>query len=109
MLSSVVLLPALPFVKSVSITVVQEDSSSTKVANNLLPVLSLEFSNSFNESIEIEAFIPPESPVTMMPDDLKVGKKTGPRVLRRRGDALRSLKGAPGPRRLRGCGRKAGP
>lgn len=45
------------------------------------PVLSLEFSNSSNESIEIEAFIPPESPVTMMPDDLKLGKKTGPRAV----------------------------
>lgn len=38
MLSSVVFPPALPLVNSVSITVVQEDSSSPKVANNLLPV-----------------------------------------------------------------------
>lgn len=45
------------------------------------PVLSLEFSNSSNESIEIEAFIPPESPVTVTPDDVKLGKKTGPRAV----------------------------
>lgn len=45
------------------------------------PVLSLEFSHSSNESIETEAFIPPKSPVTTMPDDLKLGKKTGPRAV----------------------------
>lgn len=75
--------PALPLVKSVSITVVPEDSQSPKVAKTLLPVPSVELSNSSNEFIEVEAVTPPEFLLTVMPGDLKLEKKTGPRVLRR--------------------------